>query len=70
MLKKIGFSVALLGGLMAFAAPRPAKAEVHFGVYIGAPAPVYRTVPAYPAPARFPARSARAPGMSRRWPAP
>src|SRR5437764_9227807 len=49
MLKKIGFSVALLGGLMAFAAPRPAKAEVHFGVYVGAPAPVYRTVPPYPA---------------------
>src|SRR3954471_15863279 len=48
MLKKIGFSVALLGGL-AFAAPRPAKAEVHFGVYVGAPAPVYRTVPGYPA---------------------
>jgi len=49
MLKKIGLPVVLLAGLFAFA-PRPAKAEVHFGVYLGAPAyPVYPAVPAYPA---------------------
>src|SRR5947207_11573100 len=38
MLKKIGLSGLLLAGLMAFAAPRPAQAEVHFGVYVGVPA--------------------------------
>ena len=48
MLKQIGLSVALLAGMFAFA-PRPAMAEVHFGVYVGAPAPVYPAYPAYPA---------------------
>jgi hypothetical protein len=46
MLKKIGLSVALLAGMVAFA-PRPAKAEVHFGVYVGAPAYTYPAYPAY-----------------------
>lgn len=47
MLKKIGFSAMLLAGLLVFAAPRRADAEVRFGVTVG-PAPVY-TYPAYPA---------------------
>jgi hypothetical protein len=56
MVKRIGLSVALLAGLVAFAAPRQANAETHFGVYIGtaprvytAPAPVYGYDP-YAAP--------------------
>src|SRR3954471_14826804 len=48
MFKRIGLSMALLAGMLAFAAPRKANAEVHFGVYVGAPAPVY-SYPAYPA---------------------
>ena len=48
MLKKMGLSVMLLAGLLAFAAPRKADAAVRFGVYLGAPAYSY---PAYPAPA-------------------
>jgi hypothetical protein len=48
MLKKIGLPVVLLAGMLALA-PRPAKAEVHFGVYVGTPAPVYPVYPAYPA---------------------
>lgn len=48
MLKRIGLSVMLLGGLLAFAAPRQADAAVRFGVYVGVPAPVY-AAPAYPA---------------------
>ena len=46
MIKKIGLSVALLAGLFVLA-PRPAKAEVHFGVYVGAPAYTYPAYPAY-----------------------
>jgi hypothetical protein len=46
MFKKIGLSVALMAGLFVFA-PRPAKAEVHFGVYVGAPAYTYPAYPAY-----------------------
>ena len=46
MIKKIGLSMALLAGLFVFA-PRPAKAEVHFGVYVGAPAYTYPAYPAY-----------------------
>jgi hypothetical protein len=48
MFKRIGISMALLAGLVAFAAPKQAEAKVHIGVYLGAPAPVY-TAPAYPA---------------------
>jgi hypothetical protein len=48
MFKRIGISMALLAGLMAFATPRKANAEVHFGVYVGTPAPVYSYRPAYP----------------------
>ena len=47
MFKRIGISLALLAGLVAFAAPKPADAKVHIGVYLGA-RPVY-TAPAYPA---------------------
>jgi hypothetical protein len=46
MIKKIGLSVALLAGLFVLS-PRPAKAEVHFGVYVGAPAYTYPAYPAY-----------------------
>src|SRR5437763_1327801 len=46
MIKKIGLSLALLAGLFVLA-PRPAKAEVHFGVYVGAPAYTYPAYPAY-----------------------
>ena len=46
MIKKIGLSAALLAGLFVLA-PRPAKAEVHFGVYVGAPAYSYPAYPAY-----------------------
>lgn len=46
MIKKIGLSVALLAGMFVLA-PRPAKAEVHFGVYVGAPAYTYPAYPAY-----------------------
>src|SRR4051812_4810938 len=46
MIKKIGLSVALLASLCVLA-PRPAKAEVHFGVYVGAPAYTYPAYPAY-----------------------
>ena len=45
MLKKLAVPALALGALMAVVAPRPAKAEVHFGVYVGTPA--Y----SYPAPA-------------------
>ena len=45
-MKKIGLSVALLAGLFVLA-PRPAKAEVHFGVYVGVPAYTYPAYPAY-----------------------
>lgn len=45
MFKRIGLSVALLAGLLIFAAPRKANAEVHFGVILGAPAPVYTAPP-------------------------
>jgi hypothetical protein len=48
MLKRIGLSVMLLAGVLAFAAPRRADAAVRFGIYLGAPAPVY-AAPAYPA---------------------
>jgi len=48
MFKRIGISMALLAGVLAFAAPKQADAKVHIGVYLGAPAPVY-TAPAYPA---------------------
>jgi|SRR5581483_870345 len=60
MLKKLAVPGLVLGALMAVAAPRPAKAEVHFGVYVGTPAysypaPVYSYDPYadyynYPAP--------------------
>ncbi len=39
MLKRIGLSVMLLGGLLAFAAPRQAYAPVRFGVYVGVRVP-------------------------------
>lgn len=45
MLKRAMLPVLALAALLLFAAPRPAKAEVHFGVYLGAPAYAY---PAYP----------------------
>jgi len=47
MLKKIGLPVVALGGMLAFAAPKQAGAQVRFGVSVGAP--VYG--PAYAAPA-------------------
>jgi hypothetical protein len=33
MLKRIGLPMLALAALLMFAAPRPASAEVHFGVY-------------------------------------
>ena len=48
MLKRIGLSVMLLAGAMAFAAPRQADAAVRFGVTVGGPAYTY-PAPAYPA---------------------
>ena len=59
MFKRIGFSMALLAGLVAFAAPKPADAKVHIGVYLGAPAPVYACN------LRSPARSGRASSAKR-----
>ncbi len=45
MLKRIGLSMALAAGLIAFAAPRQAKAETHFGVYVGAGPRIYTAPP-------------------------
>jgi hypothetical protein len=45
MLKKLGIPVMALAALLLLFAPHPAKAEVHFGVYLGAPVYSY---PAYP----------------------
>ena len=47
MLKKVGLPLIALSGMLAFAAPKQADAQVRFGVSIGAP--VYG--PAYVAPA-------------------
>jgi hypothetical protein len=41
MFKKIGFTAAALFGLLLMGSAKPAKAEVHFGIYLGAPAPAY-----------------------------
>lgn len=46
MLKRIGLSMALLAGLVAFAAPRQAKAETRFGIYVGSGPQVYAPAPA------------------------
>ena len=45
MLKKIGFTTAALFGLLLMGSARPAKAEVHFGIYLGAPAYTYPVDP-------------------------
>jgi hypothetical protein len=50
MLRKIWLPTLALFGVMLVASPSPAKAESHFGVYLGAPAPGYvYPAPAYPA---------------------
>jgi len=54
MLKKIGFPMMALFGLLAVAPLNQAKAAVRFGVYVGGPAytyPVYPPYPVAPAPA-------------------
>jgi hypothetical protein len=48
MLKRAMLPVLALAALLLFAAPRPASAEVHFGVYLGAPAYAYPAYPYYP----------------------
>ena len=47
MLKRIGLSMAVAAGLLAFAAPRQASAETHFGIYVGAAPRVYAPAPVY-----------------------
>jgi hypothetical protein len=47
MFKRIGLSMAIAAGLLAFAAPRQASAETHFGVYIGTAPRVYAPAPVY-----------------------
>jgi hypothetical protein len=37
MLKTLGITTIALAGLLGFAAPKKAEAQVHFGVYVGAP---------------------------------
>ena len=41
MLKKIGFTTAALFGLLLMGNTKPAKADVRFGDYLGAPANTY-----------------------------
>jgi hypothetical protein len=53
MLKKLGFTTAALFGLLLMGNAKPAKAEVHFGIYLGAPAYSYPVAPyayTYPDP--------------------
>lgn len=53
MLKKIGFTTAALFGLLPMGNAKPAKADVRFGVYLGAPAYSYPVAPysyTYPDP--------------------
>jgi hypothetical protein len=53
MLKKIGFTTAALFGLLLMGNAKPAKADVRFVVYLGAPAYSYPVAPysyTYPDP--------------------
>ena len=66
MLKKIGFTTAALFGLLLVGNAKPAKADVRFGVYLGAPAYTYPVDPyaysnAYPYPYGYTAPVYRAP---------
>jgi hypothetical protein len=46
MLRRMWLPALALFGVVLVTTPSPAKAETHFGVYLGAPAPVY----VYPLP--------------------
>jgi hypothetical protein len=47
MLKKIGIPALALLAMLVLASPPPAAAEVHFGVFVGPPAPAYPVYPGY-----------------------
>ncbi|HLH19385.1 MAG TPA: hypothetical protein VKX45_19340 [Bryobacteraceae bacterium] len=58
MLKRIAIATLALSGILAFATPKKAEAHTSFGVYVGAPAPVYVNpyyAYGYPYPYSYPA---------------
>ena len=65
MLKKIGFTMAAMLGLLVMGSAKPAKADVRFGVYLGTPAYTYPVAPyAYSYPYGYSAPAYVYPGPS------